>query len=345
MKAFFENLERLCGLCGTSGREDSVREYIINEIKGFVDVRVDAMGNIIAEKKGKMRPENRVMLDAHMDEVALIVTDINSDGLLSFACVGGIITAVLCGARVTVGGKTGVIGGVPIHLLDSDQADSLPDSDSLYIDIGASSKEEVLKYVSPGDIAYFEEDFIEFGQGLIRSKAIDDRFGCAVLMDMIKREQPYDLTFTFSVQEEIGLRGAKAAAYGVDPDYAVVIEATTAADVSGVKPEREVCNVGGGAVISFMDSASVYDRGLFELAGDVAEENRIKFQIKRAVAGGNNAGSIIRSRGGVKTAALSLPCRYIHSQASVASREDMLSVARLAEKLAERLASGKVLSE
>ena len=221
----------------------------------------------------------------------------------------------------------------------------MPDSDSLYIDIGASSKEEALKYVSPGDIAYFEEDFIEFGRGLIRSKAIDDRFGCAVLMDMIKREQPYDLTFTFSVQEEIGLRGAKAAAYGVDPDYAVVIEATTAADVSGVKPEREVCNVGGGAVISFMDSASVYDRGLFELASDVAEENGIKFQIKRAVAGGNNAGSIIRSRGGVKTAALSLPCRYIHSQASVASREDMLSVAHLAEKLAERLASFSGLGE
>ena len=127
MKAFFENFEKLCGLCGTSGREDSVRDYIINEIKGFADVRVDAMGNIIAEKKGKMRAKNRVMLDAHMDEVALIVTDINSDGLLSFACVGGIITAVLCGARVTVSGKTGVIGGVPIHLLDSDQADSMPE--------------------------------------------------------------------------------------------------------------------------------------------------------------------------------------------------------------------------
>ena len=337
----FEMIKKLTELNGTSGAEHSVRSYIISEIKDYADIKTDNMGNIIAFVRGKKRAFKKVMADAHMDEVGFIITSVTADGFLKFETVGGIETAVLLARRiVTERGVKGVISMKPVHLLSSNEKTKQPDVDSLYIDIGVSSKEEALKLVNIGETAVFMEGFEPLGS-LFVSKAIDDRAGVAILIDIIKNAE-YDFYAVFSVQEEVGLRGAKAAAFSVDPQYAVVIESTTAADIKGVAEEKTVCNVGSGAVLSFMDKATMYDRSLFLKAKEIADEKNIPCQIKRAVAGGNNAGAINTSRGGVKTLAISVPCRYIHSAGSVASKEDIMAVRLLAEQMIYLMASGKI---
>ncbi len=340
-----KTVENLCRLCGTSGRENEIRDYIISEIKPFADeITVDPLGNIIVFKKGRKPSLKKVMLDAHMDEVGFIITSINSDGSLLFECVGGISTSVMTGIHVTVGEKKipGVIGVTPIHLSDKEKRNEYPEKSSMVIDIGACSKDEAEKYVSPGDCAYFCSDFIKFGNGFIKSKALDDRAGCAILMEMIKNEQPFDLYFTFSAGEEVGLGAAGAAAFTVRPDYAIVAEATTAADLPGVPEEKTVCKSGYGPAVSFMDRATVYDKELFNFSLKKAEENHIKVQPKASVTGGNNAGSIHKAAGGIKTVAVSLPCRYLHSPACVIKEEDLYSSYELISLLSQELANDSI---
>ncbi len=328
-------LQKLCEQNGVSGREDAVRDLIISEITGHCEYSVDPLGNIIAFKKGKNRPSKRVMVDAHMDEVGLIITAVTEEGFLKFRTVGGINTEILLFRRVTVNGLSGVIGGKPIHLLDDADRKKLPKAESLYIDIGAASKEEALALVSPGDTAVLDGAFTAIGDK-IRSKALDDRIGCAILIRLLQQEAAYDFHAVFSVQEEIGLRGAKAAAFTVAPDAAVVLEATTAADLAGVEPENRVCRLGAGPAVSFMDKATVYDRAFYEaaLAGG------IPCQPKMAVAGGNNAGAVHLTRGGIRTLAISVPCRYIHSPSCVCSINDIENAQKLARFMLERIASG-----
>ncbi len=335
-----EMIKELCSLRGISGRESEVRDYVISKIDGYCDYSVDPLGNIIAFKKGKNRAENKVMIDAHMDEVGFIVTGVDSDGLLKFSNVGGVDTAVFLGRSVTVGENAlpGVVGIKPIHLVDKSGENDLPQKDELYIDIGASSREEALKAVQPGDEVCFEADFEQFGDGFICSKAIDDRAGCAILIDLIRSELEYDCVFSFSVQEEIGTRGAAASAYTAAPDYAIAVETTTAADIYPAEDEERVCVCSEGAVISFMDRATVYNPELYRLALDTAKENGIKAQTKTRVAGGNNAGAIHKSRGGVKTVAVSVPTRYLHSPSCVCKYEDVESCRALIEALAAVMA-------
>ncbi len=330
-----DTLKALCELNGTSGREEAVREYIIERIKGNCDYKVDPLGNVIAFKKGKCESKNRVMLSAHMDEVGFIITYITDEGYLRFDTVGGINEKVIVGRSVTVGEKKipGVIGIKAIHLTDKADSGKVPEISSMYIDIGASDKKQAEEFVNIGDSAYFNSRFEQIGDSKIKSKAIDDRFGCAVLLDMIESETEYDAYFAFLVQEEVGLRGAGVAAYSVDPDYAIVLEATTAADVAGVKKEDRVCALSGGAVVSFMDRSTVYDRTLFKRAFELAKENNILCQTKTTVAGGNDAGAIHKSGGGVRTLTVSLPCRYIHSAACVADKKDMECCRELADVL------------
>lgn len=330
-------LKTLCELNGTSGREHAVREFIISKLPKDVDYRIDAIGNLIVNKKGKQRAKNKVVLDAHMDEVAFIITYITDDGYLKFAPVGGIDERVVFGRTITVGNKSvvGVIGGKAVHHLSSDEKDKLPKIQDMFIDIGAESKDEALDYVSLGDIAYFKSDFIEFGEGFIKSKALDDRFGCSLMLDMISTELPYDLTFSFSVQEEIGTRGASCMAFSENPDYVIVIETTTAADIPDVPSEKKVCLLGDGAVVSFMDSGTLYDKDLYEKAFEIAEKNNIKCQTKTVVAGGNNAAAIHKSRGGIKTLAISAPTRYIHSPSCVVKRDDIEAVSKLVWLMAQ----------
>ena len=340
-----ELTEKLCSLCGTSGREDEVRNFIIDEIKDYADkITVDPLGNLIVFKKGRNSAKKKVMLDAHMDEVGFIITSINSDGTLLFDCVGGINTAVMTGIPVLVGDKkiSGIIGVTPVHLLPADKRKELPIKSTLVIDIGASSKEEAEKYVSLGDCAYFDSRFVRFGDGFIKGKALDDRAGCAVLIEMIKKEQPFDLYFSFSVGEEVGLGMAGTAAYSIAPDYAIVVETTTAADLAGVDEGHKVCRPGFGGAVSFMDRRTVYNKNLFNFALDLAKNKNIKLQPKTMVAGGNNAGTIHKTAGGIKTLAISMPCRYLHSPSCVIKEEDIYSSLEIITALAQEFADDKV---
>ncbi len=335
-----ELIKEISAISGISGRENAVREYIIKKIEGCAEYRVDPLGSLIVFKKGKKTANKKVMLDAHMDEVGFIITGITADGCLRFAKVGGVDTRVALGRSVKVGkdGISGVLGAKPIHLLEKDEEDTMPKNDDLYIDIGASSREEAEKYVAPGDAAWFDCATFEMGDGFLKSKALDDRVGCAVLIEMIRSELEYDTWFSFSVQEEVGLRGAGPAAYGIDPDYALALETTTAADITGVKDEKRVCICGKGPAVSFMDRTTVYDRSLFDTAFAVAAENGIPCQVKTFVSGGNNSGAIHKVRCGVKSLTLSVPCRYLHSPSCVIKYSDAESCLKLAKALATELA-------
>ncbi len=334
-----KRLEELCILDGISGDEGAVREYIIKAIEGKCEYSVDPLGSIIAFKKGRQAAKHKLLISAHMDEVGLIVTHICSDGSLKFAEVGGIDPRVLFGKRVLVGKERhlGVIGGIALHNLTGKQLEKAADHSDLTIDIGVSTREDAMKLVKPGDSVVFDSEFLLFGEGCVKAKAIDDRAGCAMMIEMINSELEYDTYFTFVVQEEVGLRGAKAAAYSVAPDFAIVLESTTAADIPSSTEEKRVCEVGKGPVVSYMDRHTIYDKELYRLAFDTAAELDIPCQTKTVVAGGNDAGAIHVSRGGVRTAAVSLPCRYLHSPSCVIAEEDMNNSFRLVGELAERI--------
>lgn len=341
MSKLSELLKTLCALDGPSGNEDAVREFIMAQISPYCDAKVDCMGNIIAFKKGKNAPEYKVMLDAHMDEVGVIVKEITDSGFLKFETVGGIETESLMCKRVRFGRTVGVIGAKPIHQSSREERKKLPPEDSLYIDIGANDKEDAERVISLGDIGTFVGEWADLGEGIFRSKAIDDRVGCAILIDMLKQDAEYDFYATFTVGEELGLRGAKTATYTLDPDFAIALECTTAADTHS-NSGNKVCETGKGVVLSFMDRATLYDRKLYDFTLNLAKEKGIAVQIKKAVAGGNNAGAIHLTKGGVKTVTLSLPGRYIHSSSTVGSEFDLLSQRSLAEALLSELARGNL---
>lgn len=337
-------LKRLCKCDGISGDEGKVRELIINEIKPYADsITADNLGNLLVHKKGKNMAKSKLMLSAHMDEVGLMVTGITSDGYIKFDEVGGIDRRVLLGKSVTLGKNkiNGVIGVKPIHLCKGEENSRIPELSEMYIDIGADSKEDALKYIKYGDSINFVSDF-NVTSDSITSKALDDRFGCLVLIELIKSEPEYDMDFAFVVQEEVGLRGAKVAAFTVDPEFALVIETTTAADIPEVDENKQVCNLSNGAVISVMDRRTIYDKEMIALAFECAEKLNIKAQYKRAVAGGNDAGVIHSSKSGVRTLAVSLPCRYLHSPNCVVNKQDCENMMMLVSELAENIAGGKL---
>lgn len=335
-----ELLRKLCAIPGVSGSETPVAEYIRGEIGGAAQCRIDNMGNLIAFKKGAHRPRHRLMLCAHMDEVGLMVTFVNEQGLLKFAPVGGIDPRVILGRRVRIAknGTPGVIATKAVHLQDAGERKTSPGIDKLYIDVGAQSQAEALACVQPGDTACFDSEFIQFGDGFIKARALDDRVGCAILLEVLRSDLPFDCTFAFTVQEEVGLRGAGPAAFGVQPDRAIVVESTTAADIPFVDEAQKVCFLGRGPVLSFMDGRTLYDRELFELARRTAEGKGIPCQVKQAVAGGNDAGAIHTAAGGIRTLAVSLPCRYLHSPACVIRRCDLDNSLRLVRELTGALA-------
>lgn len=333
-------IKELSLIGGTSGREEKVRDYIISKLPESAEYSVDAMGNLIVFAKGKKTAKNKVMLAAHMDEVGMIVTYITDDGLIKFSNVGGIEVSALLGKRVKVGENeiTGVIGVVPIHLRRGDDELKMPEKNSLYIDVGADKKEDLEGIVSLGDKIVFESECVEFGS-FLKGKALDDRAGCALMLDMIIGGVEYDTWFAFTVQEEVGCRGASAAAFSVAPDYAVVIETTTAADISGVSGEKEVCKLGEGAVIPFMDGASVYNTQLYKLAGRLSAEKGFKMQTKTVVAGGNDARAISNSRGGVKTITVSFATRYLHSASCIINKDDIEQMKLAVKYISEEFAN------
>ncbi len=335
-----DRMKKLSALNGISGREDSVRDYLISCLPDYCTHSVDAAGNLLVQVQGKMKSKNRVMLAAHMDEIGLIVTYITDDGLIRFTNVGGVETAVLLGRRVKVGeqGLVGVIGVVPIHLREDEDELKYPKKDSLYIDVGADSADELKDLVSPGDAIVFDSEPYELGSCL-KGKALDDRAGCAILLELIREQPVYDLTLAFTVQEEVGLRGAGCAAFALQPDYAIVVETTTAADLAGVEGEKKVCALGKGAVVPFMDRSTVYSPKLFHRAQELAKEKGFQMQTKSMVAGGNDAGVIHKTAGGVPTLTVSFACRYLHSPCCVIHRDDIDQMIKAVGAIAEELAN------
>ena len=334
-----KTLKELCLLNGISGDESCVREYIIEKIRDKCDYSVDNLGNITAFRKGKKTPEKKLMIAAHMDEVGLIVTSVRSDGTLTFETVGGIDSAVIIGKRVKIGknGLSGVVGSKAIHKLSAEEREKAPKISDLYIDFGAADKAEAEKYVSAGECVYFDSEFMEFGNNRIKSKAIYDRAGCALMLRLIEEEPEYDTFFVFNVQEEIGLRGSTVSAFSLQPDIAIVLEATTAADIDGADGAAKVCTINGGPVVSFMDRSTMYDKELYKTAFETAKENEIKCQTKSMIAGGNDSGAIHISGKGVRTIAVSLPCRYLHSPSCVISKQDFDDAYRLVKLMMKRV--------
>lgn len=338
-----ETLKTLCALSGVSSWEDEVRSYIRRRVEPYADrVRVDALGNLIVFKQGAKPAENKLMVCAHMDEVGLMVKSVTDEGYLKFDCVGGIDRRVLLGKRVAVGqGKIpGIIGLKAIHLTTAEERKKVPKLTELYIDIGARDKEEALAQVEPGDVCSFVSDAVEFGDGMLKAKAIDDRVGCAVMVKLLEEELPMDCTFAFTVMEEVGTRGAFGAAFGLTPETALVLEGTTAADVPALEPDRQVCWPGKGPVLSWMDNGTIYDRELFERLRELAEQDGIPWQMKHYLSGGTDARTIQRTKAGVRVAGISAAVRYLHAPSSVCSISDAKQMLQLARAFIRAMAEG-----
>lgn len=318
-----------------SGCEDEMRDIILNEIKDMEHF-VDSMGNVIVHKRGKGK---KVLISAHMDEVGFIVSKITESGALKFKTVGGIETTVLAGKKVQIGKErvVGVTGVKAIHLQSGSEKSNMLSVSDMIIDIGAKDKASAESLVKVGDYGTFYSEPIEFGDNLLKCKGLDDKVGCAALLELLKMETELDLYAAFTTQEEVGCRGSIIAANYAKPDVAIVFEGTTCSDVFPTPEDKTVTKLGCGCALTAMDRAAVADRELFEMAKRVAEENGIPYQVKRTIMGGTDAGSIQRTAHGVKTVVISTPCRYIHSPVSVMNKSDFEAQVELGKALLKEL--------
>ncbi|KEO83746.1 M42 family metallopeptidase [Tumebacillus flagellatus] len=339
-------LKRLTEAVGPSGFEDEIRQVIYEEIKDYADqIYTDPMGNLIAEKHGT-RPGPKVLLCAHMDEVSLMIAAIDPDGMIQFRHIGGIDDRILVAKQVLIGKNriSGVIGSKPAHHQTAEERRKPIPLDELRIDIGASSREEALRCVKPGDFAVFATKYEEIGVRRAKSKSFDDRVGCAVLVETIKKNFDIPVVFGFAVQEEIGLRGAGPLAYRVQPDIALVLEGTLASDIPGTVPHGRATELGKGPAISLMDSGSVHNRKFIDHMQEVAEESGIPYQFRNTIAGGNDAGRIHISRTGVLSGVVSVPTRYIHAPSQMISLDDYENTILLVEKFLQSVEQGGLTS-
>ena len=328
-----ELLRQLCALPGVSSWEDRVRDFILDQAGPLAhQLRVDAMGNVIAFKKGEKPTGSKLLLTAHMDEPGLMVRAITDEGYLKFDAVGQIDRRVLLGKRVLVGPNClpAVVGLKAYHLVGRDEEKNVPKLEDFYLDIGAKNKEEAQKLVHLGDVAAFDCPPEALGN-LLKGRALGGRMGCAVLLTLLAEELPMDCTFVFTAQREVGARGAFGAAFSVRPEVALVLEGAPAADLPGVPAHRRGCALGKGVVLPFMDQGVLADRGLFETLRSLAESHAIPWQLREDISGKGDAMAVQRAATGVRTAALALPVRYPNTPVSLARLEDaqaMLALTR-----------------
>ena len=338
-------LQTLSEAHGVSGHEEAVRAILLEEIRSRVDTcRIDRMGNLIAVKKGTGDSKLRVLVAAHMDEVGLMITGAEDSGMLRFSPVGGIDERVLPARLVWIGDRRvpGVIGIKPVHLLDKGERDRVPEAKQLYIDVGASGKAEAEKLAARGDVAVFATEFRALssqagGARIVQGKAFDNRAGCALLADLLNERFPFDLIAAFTVQEEVGLRGAQVAAWAEKPDAAVVLECTGANEVPTKRDMSPSTRLGAGAAITIRDTSFIADPRLVELFRTAAREKSIPHQFKQPNIGGTDAGAIHRSREGVPSITVAVPARYIHSPAALMDLADFESTATLAREALHRM--------
>lgn len=341
-----ELLKALCEINGPTGFEYQVAEFIKEETKDLCEFIPDRTGNLICKVSGGgegydvINPK-KIMISAHMDEVGFIIKRIDDDGYVHFILDGGINSKVMSARGVTLFNEENIVKGViaskPIHSLSPEERKEALPADKLFIDIGATSGDEVRKYVNVGDFGTFDSDLVVFGEEgkMIKGKAIDDRLGCAAMIEVMRElktkgdKLPFDLYFAFTTREEIGNSGAQTVAQMIEPDYSIVLETTAIADIVGVPENSRVAEVGKGGAISLMDRSTIYGREFVDFAMNLSKYENIPAQIKRYVSGGNDAGHIHKSGKGVKTLAISAPTRYLHSACCVASLDDYDSIKAL----------------
>jgi putative aminopeptidase FrvX len=331
-------LEKLCNACAVSGDEGEVRRIVLDELKGVVEnIKVDSLGNVLVTRTGSGKKRLKVMLCAHMDEVGFMLVADEGDGLYRFETVGGMDVRQLPGKVVTVGKEhlPGVIGARPIHLTTEDERKNKIPLDTLRIDIGLGGGK-----VKPGDRATFATRFQRNGPVLI-AKALDDRLGVVTLLELVKNPPGnIDLLAAFTVQEEIGLRGAKIAAYTLDPDLAIVVDATPAIDLPGWDGEENGSfntKLGLGPAIYLADGGTLSDPRLIRHLIESARVEDIPVQFRQPGQGGTDAGSIHKTRVGVPSISVSVPHRHSHTAASIARLDDWKNTYSLLQSALVRL--------
>lgn len=339
-------LKELAIAFGPSGCEEEVREiienYVDRNMPAGAEMWRDQNGGLFLHVKNEGKP--KLMVSAHMDEVGFMVTHIEENGLLRFGCVGGIDPIVLTAKRVIFeDGKKGTVIAKPVHLLAADERDKKPKLDNLLVDIGATSRKDAQSRTFVGEYFTFDTPYVEYGEGFIKGKALDDRLGCAIMCKVIEDikngelESQFDLYFAFTCREEVGFSGAFGAAHAIKPDFGIVIESKAVADVAGVGEQKKVCELGQGAVVSFADLGTIYDRDFVRHIMDLCDKKGIKYQVHRVVSGGNDSANIQKSAGGCRVALLSAASRYIHSPADVVHWDDLDAIYKaLKEVIRER---------
>jgi len=323
-------LKKICETPGTSGFEKLIRDLVIREVTPLVDeVSVDPMGNVIALKKGKT--PKRVMVAAHMDEIGFIVTHIDDDGFIRIHTLGGFDPKTLTSQRVIVHGKKdiiGVMGSKPIHIMKPEDRNKAPQLDDYFVDVGMK-KEEVEKYISVGDPITRERALIEMGD-CVNSKSLDNRVSVFILLEVLRKLKnetvPYDIYGVFTVQEEVGLRGAISSAHAINPHFGFGLDVTIAFDVPNAQPHERVTKLGEGTAIKIMDSSTICDYRMVRYMKEQADKHQIKWQPEILTAGGTDTAGLQRfGKNGAIAGAVSIPLRHIHSVIEMAHKEDIQS--------------------
>ena len=327
MKFDSQLMKELSSTYGPSGNENNIRKYIKEHIKEYVDeIIVDNLGNLIARKKGKGK---KVMVAAHMDQIGLMVTDIDDKGFLRFTNIGGISSFVTLSQQVIFeNGTVGVISAEPVEDISKLKLSNM------FIDIGVDNKKEAEKLVNIGDVCIYKSEIGE-NDNVVFTRYLDDRVGCYVAIETIKRiENPEnDLYFVFTVQEEVGLRGAKTSAYKIEPDIGIALDVTGSGDTPKAKAFAVALNQ--GTAIKVKDNSILTHPKLRQHMIDIAKQNRIPYQIEVLEFGGTDSGAIHLTKEGIPTGAISIPTRYVHSTVEMASKNDILNSINLLIKLLE----------
>jgi len=323
-----ELLSKTCKVAGAPGFEQRVRELITKELDGYVDeIQYDPMGNLIAIKRGK--DDARVMLASHMDEISFVVSHIDEEGFLRIHPLGGFDPKTLTAQRVIVHGKKdvmGVMGTKPIHIMKPEERKVMPAVTDYFIDTGLSKK-EVDKLISIGNVVTRERELIEMGD-CVNSKSLDNRASVYIQMEVMKqlseKTVPYDIYAVFTVQEEIGLRGAIAAASGINPDFAIAMDVTLACDVPDTLPQNHITKIGKGTAIKVLDGMTICDYRMVNFMKEQAKKKKIPYQMEILPAGGTDTAGLQRhSNGGSIAGAISIPLRYMHSSIEMAHKADI----------------------
>jgi len=327
-------LKKTCEIPGTSGFEQRIREFVIKKVTPLVDeVSVDAMGNVIAIKKGK--EGKRAMVAAHMDEIGFIVTHIDEDGFLRFHTLGGFDPKTLTSQRVIVHGKKdiiGVMGCKPIHLMKAEERSKAYPISEYYIDVGMKKK-DVEKIVSIGNSVTRERELIEMGD-CINSKSMDNRVSVFILLEVLRelksKKVPYDIYAVFTVQEEVGLRGAISSAGHINPDFGFGLDVTIAFDVPGSQPHEAITRLGEGAAIKVMDGSTICDYRMVAYLKQIAKKKKINWQAEILPAGGTDTAGVQRyGKDGSIAGAISIPLRNMHQTIEMANKKDIADCIKL----------------